>query len=93
MVHFPGSYGWTYWHTPWYVGQAAIAKIKYLLRKYPNIGYRLEGADINIINGYDNDVSNDIVITDPGKFVKSGLMDKINKPKVQADLISVKNIK
>ena len=90
VVHYPASYGWTYWHTPWYVGQAAIAKIKYLLRKYPNIGYRLEGADINIINGYDNDVSNDIVITDPGKFVKSGLMDKINKPKVQADLISIK---
>ncbi|MBI3991617.1 MAG: tetratricopeptide repeat protein, partial [Candidatus Omnitrophica bacterium] len=22
VVHFPGSYGWTYWHTPWYVAQA-----------------------------------------------------------------------
>jgi hypothetical protein len=29
VVHFPGSYGWTYWHTPWYVGQAAIAKINW----------------------------------------------------------------
>ena len=90
VVHYPASYGWTYWHTPWSVGQAAIAKIKYLLRKYPNIGYRLEGADINIINGYDNDVSNDIAITNPGKFVKVGLMEKINKPKVQVDLLSIK---
>ena len=35
VVHYPGSYGWTYWHTPWYVGQAAIAKINFLLRKSP----------------------------------------------------------
>jgi len=90
VVHYPASYGWTYWHTPWSVGQAAIAKIKYLLRKYPNIGYRLEGAEINIINGYDNDVSNDIAITNPGKFVKVGLMEKISKPKVDVDLLSIK---
>jgi beta-glucuronidase len=90
VVNYPASYGWTYWHTPWSVGQAAIAKIKYLLRKYPNIGYRLEGADIDIVNGFDNDVSNDIAITNPGKFVKVGLMEKINKPKVQVDLLSIK---
>ncbi|MBU1727245.1 MAG: tetratricopeptide repeat protein [Candidatus Omnitrophica bacterium] len=70
VVHFPGSYGWTYWHTPWYVGQAAIAKINYLLSNNPEIGYELKGAYVKIINGFDNDVSNDIVVTDPGKFVK-----------------------
>ena len=70
VVHFPTSYGWTYWHTPWYVGQAAIGKIKYLLSKYPELGYRLVDADIRMINGFDNDVSNDIFITNPGRFVK-----------------------
>jgi beta-glucuronidase len=70
VVHFPGSYGWTYWHTPWYVGQAAIAKIWYLLRRNPQLGYKLVDADIRIINGFDNDVANDIVIVNPGKFVK-----------------------
>ncbi|MFA5275769.1 MAG: glycoside hydrolase family 2 TIM barrel-domain containing protein [Candidatus Omnitrophota bacterium] len=90
VVHYPSSYGWTYWHTPWYVGQAAIAKIKYLLRKYPNIGYRLEGADIRIINGYDNDVSNDIAATRPGKFVKGGLMEKLTKPKINPETLSIK---
>ncbi len=70
VVNFPGSYGWTYWHTPWYVGQAAIAKINFLLRSNPGLGYKLAGADIRIINGYDNDLSNDIVITNPGEFVK-----------------------
>ena len=80
VVHFPGSYGWTYWHTPWYVGQVAIAKINFLLRRNPSIGYRLVGADIKIINNYDNDVSNDMVITNPGKFVKISPVEKL-KPK------------
>ena len=89
VVNFPGSYSWTYWHTPWYVGQAAIAKIKFLLERNPNLGYKLEGADIKIINGFDNDVSNDIVITNPGKFVKVGLLEKL-KPKPATDLLSIK---
>ncbi len=76
VVHFPGSYGWTYWHTPWYVGQAAIAKINFLLRENPGIGYKLKDADIKILNAYDNDLSNDIVVTNPGKFVKTNLLAK-----------------
>jgi len=90
VVHFPGSYGWTYWHTPWYVGQAAISKIKFLLEKNPNIGYRLEEADIQIVNGFDNDISNDIAITNPGKFVKVGLLDKIKRPNFSRDFLSIK---
>ncbi|MCM8789547.1 MAG: tetratricopeptide repeat protein, partial [Candidatus Omnitrophica bacterium] len=87
VVHFPSSYGWTYWHTPWYVGQAAIAKIKYLLRNNPQLGYKLEGADIKIINGYDYDVANDVVIVNPGRFLKTGPFEKL-KPK-----LSTKEIK
>jgi len=89
VVHFPASYGWTYWHTPWYVGQAAIAKINYLLRKNPQLGYKLVDADIKIINGYDNDVSNDIFIVNPGRFVKVNLLEKL-KPKPSKDLLSIK---
>jgi len=83
VVNFPGSYGWTYWHTPWYVGQAAISKINFLLRRHPQLGYTLEGADIKIVNGFDNDVSNDIVITTPGKFVKTSLIKKELSPAVE----------
>jgi beta-glucuronidase len=91
VVHFPGSYGWTYWHTPWYVGQAAIARIKYLLARHPEIGYELQGADIRIINGYDKDVSNDIPVTWPGRFVKRTLLEKIKpRPKPNLDLLSIK---
>jgi hypothetical protein len=89
VVHFPGSYGITYFRTPWYVGQAAISRIDVLLRRNPQIGYRLEGADIRIANQFDKDVSNDIVITDPGKFVKVKMFDQL-KPKPSRDLLSIK---
>ena len=70
VTHYPGAIGWTYWHTPWYVGQAAIAKINFLLKRHPELGLRLNEARIRIVNGYDNDISNDIIITNPGKLEK-----------------------
>jgi beta-glucuronidase len=100
LVHFPGSYGWTYWHTPWYVGQAAISKINFILRRNPQLGYRLVGADIHIINGYDNDVANDTIIANPGSFIKANILEKFpaiagsrflrGKSKPSKDLLSVK---
>jgi beta-glucuronidase len=92
VVHYPASYGWTYWHTPWYVGQAALAKINSLLRRNPQLGLKLQDADIKVVNGFDNDVSNDVVITSPGKFVKMGkptLWDKL-KPKQATEFLSIK---
>jgi len=89
IVHYPGSYGWTYWHTPWYVGQAAIAKIKFILANNPQLGYKLEGSDIKIINGYDNDVANDVVVVTPGKLVKINLLDK-PKAKVNPESLNLK---
>jgi len=89
VVHFPGAYGKTYWDTPWYVGQAAISRIHFLLRRNPQLGYKLTDANIKIINGFDNDVSNDVVITNPGRFVKVGLLDKL-KSKSQPDSSSIK---
>ncbi len=89
VVHFPGSFGWTYFKTPWYVGQAAIAKIDYLLRRNPQLGYKLVDADIRIKNGFDNNVANDIVSADPGRFVKVTLRDKL-KGKPSKDFLSIK---
>lgn len=89
VVHFPGSIGWTYWHTPWSVGQAAITRIHFLLRRNPQLGYKLIDADIKIINGFDNDISNDIVITNPGRFVRVSHFKKL-KPKPKTDLIRIK---
>jgi beta-glucuronidase len=89
IVHYPGSYGWTYFKTPWYLGQAALAKINYLLRKNPQLGYKLADADIRIENGFDNNVANDVVIARPGRFVKVNLFDKL-KPKPNKELLSIK---
>ena len=73
VVHFPSSVGWTYWRTPWYVGQVAIAKIKYLCREYPELKMKLVGAKIRVINGYDNDISNDSFVVNPGKLISNGV--------------------
>jgi len=90
VVHYPGSFGWTYFKTPWYLGQAAISKINFLLRRNPRLGYKLIDADIQIINGYDNSVANDIVAANPGKLVKVNLFEKM-KIKPATDLLSIKS--
>jgi len=89
IVHFPGSYSWTYWKTPWYVGQAALGKINFLLRSNPGLGYKLVDADINITNGYDHDVNNDIVVVNPGRFIKTSPLEKL-KPKPDVQFLSIK---
>lgn len=79
VVHFPQEYGWTYWHTPWYIGKASIYRIKYLLREHPELDLKLQDASIEIVNGFDNDVRNDIFVVNPGKLVKkSSLLDKVS---------------
>lgn len=73
VVHFPDAIGWTYWRTPWYVGQAAIAKIKYLCKRHPELRMKLVDAEIDVVNGYDHDISNDSFIINPGRLIKNGL--------------------
>ena len=90
VVHFPGSYGWTYWHTPWYVGVAAIAKINFILKRNPQLGFKLEGAEIRILNGFDNDISNDQAESNPGKFVKIDLAQEVARIKLTAESSGVK---
>ena len=74
VVHFPTAVGWTYWKTPWYVGQAAIAKIKHLCKKHPELRMKLVDAKIRVINGYDHDISNDIFQINPGRIISNGLL-------------------
>ena len=79
IVHFPNATGKTYWNTPWYPGQAAIAKIRHLVRVHPELEFDFKWAKIQVLNGFDNDVANDVVITFPGVITKKGFWDKLKE--------------
>lgn len=79
IVHFPKTVAWTPWNTPWYPAQAAIAKIRHILRTHPEMDYIDKYMKIEIKNGYDNDDKNDAFITYPGRIVKKGFADKVDK--------------
>jgi len=70
LVHYPTSYGWTYWHTPWYIARVAKYRLAYLIKKNPDLGLVFEGADIEVRNGYDNNIRNDRFIVNPGKIYR-----------------------
>lgn len=86
IVHFPQTYGWTYWHTPWYVGPAALSRLNYLLAKHPELGLSLEGAYIKVKGGFDHNIANDVFIVNPGKFVKRNVLDFFNRKKKRKNL-------
>ena len=90
LLHYPKTISWTYWKTPWYVGEVAIDRIKYLTRKHPELGIKLIGADLIVENGFDVDVTNDIISVNPGKFVKCSPEDLVI---IQKDISELKIIK
>ncbi len=92
VVHYPKTISWTYWKTPWYVGQVAIDKINYLTRRHPELGVKLEGADIRIENGFDFDVKNDIITANPGSIVKCSQQELKVRPRPLSGLNIIKRI-
>lgn len=78
-VHFPKSVGWTYFHTPWYIGQVAIDRIDYLLRHNPDLGMELRDARIFVQNGFDNNIVNDKFFINPGKIAKLSFFDRMKR--------------
>ncbi len=81
IAHFPQTYGWTYWHTPWYVGPAALSRLNYLLTEHPELGFSLKGAYIKVKGGFDHNIANDVFIVNPGRFVKRNVLDFFNRNK------------
>lgn len=92
VVHFPKTTAWTYWQTPWYPGQAAIAKIKYIIRTYPQLKLKAQWMKIEVKNGYDNDVSNDEFIVYPGKIVEKTWLDRSKEAMGIEDKVALKKI-
>jgi hypothetical protein len=79
VIHFPHTVGWTYWQTPWYPAQAAIAKINHIVRTHPELNLKVQWMKIEVKNGFDNDVSNDVVITYPGVIQEKNLWDRFKE--------------
>lgn len=79
IVHFPNATAWTYWQTPWYPAQAAVSKIKHIVREHPELKLKFKWGKIKVENAFDNTVENDIVITFPGIVETKTKMDVFNE--------------
>lgn len=94
IVHFPDTVSWTYWQTPWYPAQAAVSKIKHIIRSHPELNLSALWMKIEVGNGFDNDISNDVIVTWPGiikeKGAKDRLKDKLSFSKKSSTLGQVK---
>lgn len=88
IVNFPSTIAWTYWQTPWYPAQAAIFKIKYLIRLHPQLHLEFKGAKIRILNPDDPHLAK--FLTTPGTLRRLGLLEiarqKLNWPPVKMPL-------
>lgn len=69
VVHFPKTTGNTFWKTPWYVGPTSLDAVGFLTRKHPELGMKLVGGRIRILNRFDDDPHNDVYQIDPGQIV------------------------
>ncbi len=77
VVHFPKTVASTYWQTPWYPSQAAIAKIRYILLSHPELELYDKWMKVKVENGFDNDPDNDKFIVYPGRILKKGAVEKV----------------
>ncbi len=93
VVHYPETVGWTYWQTPWYPAQAAVAKIRHIIRTHPELNLDAEGMKVQILNAYDNNIENDVYITSPGRIFKTTQFEKTKKQIDAEEKISLGNIK
>lgn len=76
VINFPTTVAWTYWQTPWYPAQAAVSKIQHIVRTHPELNLTAQWMKIEVQNGFDNDVSNDVVLTWPGIIKEKGTTDR-----------------
>ena len=77
LVHFPRSVCWAKDKSfVWYVGQAAIDKINIICRDHPELELRLVHADVDVRNGRDTNLKNDIITVNPGEFVRYTKADR-----------------
>jgi hypothetical protein len=73
IVNFPSTIAWTYWQTPWYPADAAVYKIKYLIRVHPELHMELKGARTRIVNP--SDPHNYVTLNWPGNLRKLNFIE------------------
>lgn len=66
IVHFSKSVGMTYWQTTWYPAQAAVAKIRNILRLHPELGLIYKGGNIRVLS---DALKQPVFIVDPGEIM------------------------
>jgi hypothetical protein len=89
LVHFPKQVGWTFWHTPLYMGKLSLDRIDHITKKHPELGLKLTGAVFEVENGYNLTNSDDKFKVDPGHFVKASA-DELNPKRVDVKKLAVK---
>lgn len=78
VVHFPRSACWAADQSfVWYVAPVALSSIRRLCAEYPSLGLWLEGGSVDIVNGQDTDLDNDVVSVDPGRFVQRDIETRL----------------
>ncbi|MBN1384606.1 MAG: hypothetical protein JW983_07000 [Elusimicrobia bacterium] len=91
VVHYPHTASWNAEQTfSWHIGPVAIDAIKYICRKNPELEIMLVDASIEIDDKGDNDRQNDIIIVNPGRFVK---YTKEDRKKEKVDVSKLKIVK
>lgn len=78
LIHFPQSVCWAADKSfVWYIGSAAIANIERLCRDYPQLECELSGARMDIQNGYDPNLDDDVIAVEPGQLIHKTLQEKL----------------
>jgi beta-glucuronidase len=78
VVHFPKTFSFTYYDTPWYVGPSSMDRLDLLVRRHPELNLKYIPGHIRMDNKYDTDLKNDVFYSDPGHLVA---VKKKNKEK------------
>ena len=93
IINFPRTACWNSDTTfVWYVAPASLDKINLILRDHPELGVKLAGAYVEVENGNDVELTNDIVKVNPGKFVRVNdiVSNKGNSDVSQLEIINKK---
>jgi beta-glucuronidase len=67
VVHFPKDVMWDN-GKPWYIGVSALDAVKRLIQQHPEWDLHLDGAFIEVKNGFDRKGTNDRFVVDPGQW-------------------------